>query len=289
MKKKGLIIIIIILLIMLIASITYIICNKTVIADKEKRKNEKVDTIKETDDKLDINSYLVNQIIAKLEQYRIYGGLVDAIPYDETNEVVINDVMSDAEKGRIAYNFSNLGDEYFDATDKSVENGIKITEEGVSILKSNFKKIFGYEGFKESNGCPNIKYENNNYYKIVGCGVSPYINTSAVYVTSAKKSGNDIILYGKVVFALWNGPSDTETFEGLKLSANKYYEEKQNAINKLDENTYTNITQANSNDIDNLYVLLNQYAKENSDLLDTYAYTFKQADDDYYLYSVKRA
>lgn len=281
MKKSSLVIII--LSIIILGLVSYLVY------DKMNQQNVNEEKEVESNKKLKLDSKEVTSLVALISEYNL-GGLRSAIPYHENKEVILRDEIDDYVKGSIAFGASKLDEKYYDKTDSSVEYGLKITDDGVSIIKNNFSKLFGYDGFEKAGGfCPVVEYINGNYYMFRGCGVGPYINNSAFYATSATQDGNDILLEGKVVFALWNGPSDNNNFESLILSTNQYNEEKQNKINKLEADTYQNIINADSSDLDNFYKLLNAYAKKNADKLDTYIYRFKKNNDSYYLYSVKKA
>lgn len=286
MKKSSLVIIILSLIIL--GLVSYLIYDKVVNNDEMNQSNVNEEKEVETNKNLKLDSKEVTSLVALIGEYNL-GGLRSAIPYNEDKEVILRDEINDYVKGAIAFGASKLDEKYYDETDNTVQNGTKITAEGVTLIKNNFSRLFGYDGFQKAGFCPSVKNINGNFYMIAACGVGPYINNSAIYATSATQDGSDILLEGKVVFALWNGPSDNNNFESLILSTNQYNEERQNKINKLEVHTYQNIINADSSDLDNFYKLLNEYAKNNADKLDTYIYRFKKNNDSYYLYSVKKA
>ena len=274
--KKSLIIVIVILSIVIIGLCAFIAYDKDLFGVKGESKKtnntiEKKDGIITTEE-IDVNSELVKSLVSTINKYTIAGNLKNAIPYS-AKEVVLKNDISDQIKGAIAFNNSKIDQKYLDNDDTTKDNGIRITDEGVAILKETFENLFGYK----------------SYYEVTGCGYGPHITSSAVSVFSAKKDNDDIILDAKVVFAYWNGPTDDNTFSGIILSTDRYDEEKQNVTNKLAQSSYTDIENLDSSNVDSLYSALENYAKDNANLLDTYVYRFKKHNNNYYLYSVKKS
>ena len=295
--KKSLIIVIVILSIVIIGLCAFIAYDKDLFGVKGESKKtnntiEKKDGIITTEE-IDVNSELVKSLVSTINKYTIAGNLKNAIPYS-AKEVVLKNDMSDQIKGAIAFNNSKIDQKYLDNDDTTKDNGIRITDEGVAILKETFENLFGYDGFDGAGACPRVEVLNGtlgdkSYYEVTGCGYGPHINSSAVSVFSAKKDNDDIILDAKVVFAYWNGPTDDNTFSGIILSTDRYDEEKQNVTNKLAQSSYTDIENLDSSNVDSLYSALENYAKDNANLLDTYVYRFKKHNNNYYLYSVKKS
>ena len=311
MKKKSFIVIVILLIAIILGLCVFIAYDKNLFGIKGEKK-ESSNTVEKKEDtnktkEVDINSELVNTLTDIVRKYKITGNTQDVLPYSETNEeVVIKDALNDEIKGAVVFNsvsYNEFISKYVLNDEESLITAQKIygntyadtttkvlNDAGIQYLKDTFKNMFGYDGFSGALGCPNIKNENGVYFMHGGCGVGPYLNISELHPISAQMENDDIIINAKVVFARWDGVPGMEssTFSDLILSTNKYNEEDSTNLNKLDEETYKNIQNLSTNDTANFNKLLKDYAKNNSDKLETYAYKFKKYNNNYYLYSIKK-
>lgn len=309
--NKGLIVVIVVLSAVILGLSAFIIYDKDLFGikgDNETDSNNVVDNKENSNaaKELDVDSALVKNLANTVRKYKVANDSLDVIPYSEnSNEVVLKNDMDDSLKGAVVLEtigFQEFNSKYILSKeesekaaqeiygdDYSKDNTHKINDEGVKYLKTTFESLFGYDGFSNSSGCPNIKNENGTYFMLTGCGYGNYINISEIYPISAYRDGEDIIMNAKVVFARWDANIEITTFDGLVLSTNRYNEEYPNELHKLNEETYKNISSHSASDLAGFSEMLVQYIKENSDKLNTYTYRFKKHNNSYYLYSVKKA
>lgn len=302
--KKSSIIVVVILSIVILGLCAFIVYDKNLFGIKGENKKESntVDKKEETNTnkEIDINSDLVQSLTKLVEDYSMRPGYI-LIPYSDSKEVILNNELDDGTKGRIAFYNAKLDDTYYDdsiVTEEvhsafgesiSISNISGINSEGVKLIKEKFEEMFGYDGFKEATGCPNIKTYNNNYYVLKGCGYGGGIDMEIISPISASMDNDDIIVNAKVVFVYWGGPALDNTYSGIILSTDMYDFKTQSVKNQLDRSTYTNIENLDSSNYEVLYTPLKKYAKDNANLLDTYVYRFKKHNNSYYLYSVKKS
>lgn len=304
MKKKSFVVIVIFLILIILGLCAFIVYDKDLLGlKKDKKESSNIVEKKEDTNKskeIDINSDLVKSLTKLVEDYSIRPGYI-LIPYNNSKEVVLNDELDDATKGRIAFYNAKIDDTYYDNSivNEEVRNAIGgmisldnisgINSEGVKIIKDKYEEMFGYDGFKEANGCPNIKVYNNNYYILKGCGYGGGYDLDIVSPISAIMDNDDVIIDAKVVFAHWDALATIDnTYKGIILSTDMYDVKTQSVKNKLDSSTYEDIEKMDSNNVDGLYNALEKYTKENANLLDTYSYRFKKHNNSYYLYSIKK-
>ena len=303
--KKSLIVVIVILSIVILGLSTFIVYDKDLLGIKRESKKESNDVVEKSDDtnttnEIDINSNLVVSLTKLIENYSMRPGYI-LIPYSDSKEVILNNELDDGTKGRIAFYNTKLDNSYYDDSivseevrnvlgrGISIENISGISSEGVKLIKDKFEEMFGYDGFKEATGCPNIKKYNDNYYVLKGCGYGGGIDMDIISPVSASMDNSDIIINAKVVFVFWVDQAIDNTYSGIILSTDMYDVKTQSVKNQLDSSTYTNIENLDSSNFDVLYSPLEKYAKDNADLLDTYVYRFKKHNNSYYLYSVKKS
>ena len=304
MKKKSFIVIVILLIAIIIGLCVFIAYDKNLFGIKGEKK-ESSNIVEKKDDtnitkELDINSELVLSLTKLVEAYSMRPSYI-LIPYSDSKEIILDNELDDGTKGRIAFYNAKLNDMYYDDSivtedvhnifggSISIENISGINSEGIKLIKEKYEEMFGYDGFKEATGCPNIKIYNDNYYILKGCGYGGGIDMDIISPISASMDNEDIVLDAKVVFVYWTGPAIDNTYSGIILSTDMYDYKTQSVKNELDHSTYTNIENLDSSNDSELYSALEKYAKDNADLLDTYTYRFKKHNNNYYLYSVKKA
>lgn len=284
--KKSLIVVIVILSIVILGLSTFIVYDKDLLGIKRESKKESNDVVEKSDDtnttnEIDINSNLVVSLTKLIENYSMRPGYI-LIPYSDSKEVILNNELDDGTKGRIAFYNTKLDNSYYDDSivseevrnvlgrGISIENISGISSEGVKLIKDKFEEMFGYDGFKEATGCPNIKKYNDNYYVLKGCGYGGGIDMDIISPVSASMDNSDIIINAKVVFVFWVDQAIDNTYSGIILSTDMYDVKTQSVKNQLDSSTYTNIENLDSSNFDVLYSPLEKYAKDNADLLDTW-------------------
>lgn len=285
-NNRGLIVIIVILSMLVLGLGGYLVHDKVINNDTENESTGKTNEKMNQNESLDVDSEIVKSLVDVIRKYSV--GYRDFISYSETtDEAILEQTISNGTKNMIIYYYSNLSEEFLDSSDTSIENGTLINDDGISILKNKFEELFGYDGFiAEGSGCPTIKNINDKYYAIGGCGIDG-IYTTGIYVTSAEKVEDDILIEAKVVFVTY----DSDDINKLVFSTNQYdiQNSDENQLNKLDESSYKDITSEDAEDYNTFYQLLNDYAKNNQDSLETYIYRFKKHNDNYYLYSVQKS
>ena len=305
MKKKSFIVIVIILIAIILGLCVFIAYDKNLFGIKgEKKKSSNTEEKKEdsnTTKELDINSELVLSLTKLVDNYSMKPGYI-LIPYSDSNEVILNNELDDGIKGRIAFYNTKIDDTYYNdsiVTEEvhnvfgesiSIANISGINSEGIKLIKEKYEEMFGYDGFKEATGCPNIKKYNDNYYILKGCGYSVGgIDMDIISPISASMDNEDVIINAKVLFVFWANQAIDHTYRGIILSTDMYDVKTHSVKNELDHGTYASIENLDSSNDSELYSALDKYAKDNADLLDTYTYRFKKHNNNYYLYSVKKA
>jgi len=282
-KKKNIIIgVLVVIVIILLALVLIMYKDKNKVSDNNDTNTNEVNTNKVDNNKnqaeeiteLDINSSEVQNL------EKIYDLMFDVNSckfYSPTREYFIEDSylfknIPNYAAISILFNYEKPGEKIFEKT---------FTEDEVSKLKEDYKKIFGESNeiiFEEEFGyCPTFNYKNgvlSTGNTDCGCGSGIRPPEKVEVIIKAEKDSNEIKIFKKVGFLV-----------------NKYIEADQNDIFVIAKDVDGNEVLDNL-DLDNYENMLDKaqtYLNENKDKFNTYIVTYKKnSDDSYYIYSLEK-
>ena len=281
-SNKGLKVLVVILILLVLGLAGYLVYDK-VISKEEVKPTKVIEKKKEKDVSIDINSELATSLVELTRQYG-YGEAKNFIPYsDSSEEVTLKAGIDESLKFMLLFN--NLKIENYLISPENLDNagtgGAMINDAGVSLLKTQYEELFGYDGLVETErGCPSLKIRDGKYYAVRGCGDMGLL-TNKLYPTKAYYDNKDVIIEGKVVF-MENGDEIAKTI--ISRNPVSWYSMPvlETSIEVLSE------SQNYSGDID-FDKEMSEVAEQNMDKLNTYIHRFKKHNGKYYLYSVKKA